>query len=416
MRAKKRISVFDERGRTMKRSILQAFLFSGIFSVVSAQTVWTKRISGTTSQLNSVIWTGNQLVTVGNGVITSPDGVTWTSRSATNGGNSVTWTGSQLVTVVGSTSRTSPDGMTWTSHTLDGIFNPYMNSVTWTGNQLVAVGGYFTDITQFSICTSPDGGTWTQQAITNWDLFSVTWTGSKLVAVGGGYPSPGAADNSGAILTSSNATSWTKVGGGPILYCVTWTGSQLVAVGGPNNNSIAPNILTSPDGVNWTGRNSGHNFLNLNSVTWGGQLVAAGDSGIILTSPDGITWTKQTTGAKISLRSVTWTGQQFVAVGDSGIILTSPGTVGVFPHISAKNDLSLRLAQSQLFATLPISMLGQAVHTAVYTIAGKKLIEVHGLDLNGGISLPVDALYRGRYLFEAAGENERVIQLFNLSR
>jgi photosystem II stability/assembly factor-like uncharacterized protein len=43
---------------------------------------WTRRKSGTRSDLYSVAWTGKLLVTAGLGgdILTSPDGITWTAR------------------------------------------------------------------------------------------------------------------------------------------------------------------------------------------------------------------------------------------------------------------------------------------------------------------------------------------------
>ena len=96
---------------------------------------------------------------------------------------------------------TSPDGITWTSQT-SGTLNP-LYCVTWTGNQLVAGGGGFSAtpingmyVYKGVILTSPDGVTWTSRISgTTSDLRSVVSTGTKLVAVGG-------VDTSGIILTS----------------------------------------------------------------------------------------------------------------------------------------------------------------------------------------------------------------------
>jgi len=88
-------------------------------------------------------------------------------------------------------------------------------------------------------------------------------------------------------------------------------------------------ILTSPDGVTWTGRTSGTTF-NLYGATYGtvgnGLFVVEGDGGTILTSPDGIAWTTQAS-SPISnqLIGVTFANGQFVAVGYSGILYSSDG-------------------------------------------------------------------------------------------
>jgi hypothetical protein len=84
-------------------------------------------------------------------------------------------------------------------------------------------------------------------------------------------------------------------------------------------------VVTSPDGITWTERNSG-TTTNLSTVVWCPELglfVAAGGNPI-LTSPDGITWTQRTTG--IILHDLEWSPQRgiFVGVGPSGRLYTSP--------------------------------------------------------------------------------------------
>ena len=83
-------------------------------------------------------------------------------------------------------------------------------------------------------------------------------------------------------------------------------------------------ILTSPDGISWTVRDSGITN-SLQSVTYGGAsgselFVAVGGQGSILTSPDGITWTTRISGTTNQLNSVTYGGasgrELFVAVGN----------------------------------------------------------------------------------------------------
>jgi len=303
-----------------------------LVSGINAQSVWTARTSGTTTnQLYSVTWTGSQLVAVGfndstegASILTSPDGVTWTTRisgTMTFQLYSVAWTGSQLVAVGQSNSGspqilTSPDGVAWTTRSsgIIGSENP-LYSVVWTGSQLVAVG-YNGTAGAGIILTSPDGVTWTSQSAgTATYLTSVVWTGSQLVAVGG--------NGSGIVITSPDGITWTKQNSG-ITYgmlSVAWTNSQLVAVGQGGK------VFTSADGVTWTSRTNQTPYP-LNSVTWtGSQLVAVGGNGVIQTSPDGITWTARNSGTTQSINSAISTGNQIVAVGSAATILISPTTI-----------------------------------------------------------------------------------------
>jgi hypothetical protein len=95
-------------------------------------------------------------------------------------------------------------------------------------------------------------------------------------------------------------------------------------------------VLTSPDGVTWTARNSGIGTA-LEGVVWAGdRLVAVGGDAagsghgtldVILTSPDGISWTNQHSASVKPLHSVAWNGNQYVAGGVEGAVLTSPQEV-----------------------------------------------------------------------------------------
>ena len=63
--------------------------------------------------------------------------------------------------------------------------------------------------------------------------------------------------------------------------------------------------------------------------------------GVILTSPDGVTWTTRESISDTSLYGVTYGNSTFVAVGSGGTILTSPdGVTWTERAASAENDLS----------------------------------------------------------------------------
>jgi hypothetical protein len=80
-------------------------------------------------------------------------------------------------------------------------------------------------------------------------------------------------------------------------------------------------VMTSPDGINWTSRNSAANN-NWTSVTYGnGLFVAVSNTGTgnrVMASPDGITWTSRVSAADMNWNSVTYGNGLFVAVSSSG--------------------------------------------------------------------------------------------------
>lgn len=172
---------------------------------------WTLRTSGTSEDLQSVIWTGTQFVASGtnNKVLTSPTGTTWTARTtgmSATGTVYVTSSGSVILAVsdTGSTATcmaTSADGITWTLRTAPAthLGVPYYMGF---GTPIFVV----TTIT--ALYTSPDGITWTSRATPG--------TGSKLDfiltegGVGVGYLdlNTGTASTD-TIVTSLDGITWT---------------------------------------------------------------------------------------------------------------------------------------------------------------------------------------------------------------
>lgn len=317
--------------------------------------------------LYSVVWSGTQFVAVGanqnyfgrngtntgigNGIIiTSPDGVKWTTRSSdtTKGLNSISWSANQFVAVGwGGNIITSPDGVTWMPQIPamgsvlvgDGLVGNGLTGLVWSGMQFVAVGGSYNENSDLTaadtILTSPDGLTWTTRIsdVGNRYLSSVAWSGTQFITVG----------ITGEIMSSFDGVTWSysqEIAAGAGLYDVIWSGNQFVAVGWGST------IATSPDGVTWTMRSSPSLYSpDLHGVVWSGtQFVAVGGygpagyesrkyvGGIVLTSPDGVTWVPRTVDAPCDLMSVAWSGTQFIAVGFNGEIISSTDGVTWTTH------------------------------------------------------------------------------------
>ncbi|MFY9208204.1 MAG: hypothetical protein WAO33_03755, partial [Candidatus Nanopelagicales bacterium] len=150
---------------------------------------WTSRTSAADRQWRSVTYGAGLFVAVavtdsGKRVMTSPDGITWTSRTYPEDKDwgSVTYGAGLFVAVdssgTGNGVMTSPDGITWTSQT-SATNNWY--SVTYGNGTFVAVASYGAGK---RVMTSPDGTTWTSQtaaATNNWQ--SVTYGNGTFVAV-----------------------------------------------------------------------------------------------------------------------------------------------------------------------------------------------------------------------------------------
>ena len=101
----------------------------------------------------------------------------------------------------------------------------------------------------------------------------------------------------------SHGSSWTRrdlQSGTPELRGLTYANSTFVAVG----RSGA--ILTSSDGTSWTSRTSGTSET-LRAITYVNRtFMVVGESGTVLISSDGITWSVKTTGTSNNLYGVSY--------------------------------------------------------------------------------------------------------------
>ena len=174
----------------------------------------------------------------GDRVMTSPNGINWTTRSTPvdNDWIGLTWSSELGLLVATSTSgtgnrvMTSPDGINWTTRS-----NPVDNN--WYGITWAPELGLFVAVASSGtgnlVMTSSDGINWTTRssaADNNW--YGITW-----------------APELGLFITSS------------------WSGS-------------GNRVMTSPDGINWTTHSTNDN--NWQGITWApelGLLVAVSGSG-----------------------------------------------------------------------------------------------------------------------------------------
>jgi hypothetical protein len=217
--------------------------------------------------------------------------------------------GAGLYVAVGSngTVITSPDGLVWTSRRATDTASPGLGAVVYAAGQFVAVGS------AREILTSPDGITWMSRTdpLTMGGLAGIAYGAGRYVAVG--YASSGAA-------VSSDGITWTPVDpGAATLYAITFAGGRFVAVGDQGT------ILTSTDGLSYVPRSSGTQ-QGLDGIAFGASTyVAVGPNGTCLTSPDGATWTPRTLPSAVGAKTVAFGGTSFVAVGNG--IYTSPDGV-----------------------------------------------------------------------------------------
>ena len=184
---------------------------------------WTRRTFGAWSPLNDVTYGNGIFVAVGGSsstgfsgpILTSPDGVSWTSQAGFGILYGVAYGNGIFVAIGdGGTILTSPDGVTWTIRTSGTSRSLY--GAAYGNGIFVAVGANRT------ILTSPDGVSWTiRSSVTTYSLPGVAYGNSTFVAVGDG----------GSILTSPDGVTWTTRTSRTSLSGVTYGNGTFVAVG-----------------------------------------------------------------------------------------------------------------------------------------------------------------------------------------
>lgn len=252
-------------------------LAASLLSIRTKQTV----DAGHSGAFNAIAYGNGLFVAVGNGgaIQTSPDGVTWTARTAGGGYTghfrSIVWVedlGLFVAVGLGGGPQTSPDGITWTQQSFDSM--PGAVAVAYGDGLIVAASSSSSEVE-----VSTDGVNWTNHALT-----------TPIVVSGGAF-------------------------GGGVFVLV-----------GSNGE-----IQSSDDGINWTARTADGGYTGtFTSVAYGrGLFVAVGTGGEIQTSPDGVTWTSRQSGlgADFNATSVALCGPHFVVganysrlfVSDDGI-------------------------------------------------------------------------------------------------
>jgi hypothetical protein len=342
----------------------------------------TAKSWGTVSQYALPSQTGNSgkfLTTNGTseswGTVTTP--VAW--RRRLDSGNvfgfiSITYNNSNMYVAVGDTGQiySSPDGVTWTSRTSQ-FGTSYIFDVAHANGVFVAVGA------AGKISTSSDGITWTARTAnmsTN-EIRAVTYGNSLWVAVGAG----GGTTNTGGITYSSdNGVTWTRksqsitVGAG--YNTVHWNGTNwLVGSGVSTNNYL---YATTPSGT-WTAALHSGGF-DINAIISDGTrtLLNKGDdywyhtTGTTLSSTTTIS-THMSNGAASIQNSKPYNGSIYRVKGPYLTIYTVNSTAtpsiennSILPYSYPNSGLALNSA-IQCIGVFSTGMIVGTSNGAIYT-------------------------------------------------
>ena len=215
---------------------------------------------------NGQVLTVDSATTTGVKWATVNQPLTWTPRIGSQSGyvfSSIAYNGSNLFVAAGTqgTLLTSPDGITWTSRT-SGFGSQNIYAVAFGNGLFVAVGS------NGVLTTSSDGITWTARTAnmgTN-GIFAVTYANSLWVAVGGG----GGTTNTGGITYSSDGITWTRKSQSITVAAryndVVWNGTNwIVAAQIQTNNYL---YASTPSGT-WTAGHTGTSG-DIYKIIWDG--------------------------------------------------------------------------------------------------------------------------------------------------
>ena len=255
-------------------------------------------------------------------VITSPDGITWSSINTGIGGitEDIVWSPEvgRFVTVASFDGgsqwiRYSSDGINWSGVSLS---TNAFQGVTWSPELGIycAVANSGTN----RAITSIDGIVWNNRSLSSNDWRSVAWSPKLGIFCVVGY------DN--VVSTSPDGIIWTNTAITPVgeYNSVTWS-PELEIFCAVGNSSSTDVIITSSDGTTWTASQTPFATNDWNSVTWSPELemfCAVGTvvgSDKIITSYDGIKWvTRNEAPTTTGLYGLTWSPELgiFCAVGD----------------------------------------------------------------------------------------------------
>ncbi|KAF6252156.1 hypothetical protein COO60DRAFT_1644281 [Scenedesmus sp. NREL 46B-D3] len=301
-----------------------------------------------------------------NAVATSPDGLTWTSRSTGFGygnenWNSVCWSPElQLFAVVSSRFciMTSPNGTQWTGYVAPGS-NAVQSMVCWAAElALFCVAYVFT-------ARSSNGSTWVGGSGLGTGALEglcwapelgliCAWTTSKVLT------SPNMLDWTTSVIPTSSAT-WSSICWAPELglFCA-------VASAASDLNMV----MTSPNGSTWTLRSVPVGSA-WDTVCWVPELslfcaVARSGTDRVMTSLDGINWTAISS-STAATSSAAWEGLcwsrelgMLCAVGGTGGIMTSgrPGWVALAEGTAAWVDENTKVGIGTLASTAVLNVAG----------------------------------------------------------
>jgi len=319
---------------------------------------WTLRNAADARQWIGVAYGNSTYVAVSNTgnltnrAMTSPDGINWTLRTTPNDnantGNTSEnqWRnvcfGNGLFVAVGTSAEgkgimTSPDGITWTRRSEPAsLENKALVDVTYSSavGLFVAVGNNLTN----RVMTSPDGITWTARSYPVENAWRSVYYGNGV------YVAVAASGTGNRVMTSPDGINWTSQTSAADneWLRVTYGGTLFVAV---SRTGSGNRVMTSPDGITWTTRTTNDNqWYNVvhNGIS---RFVAVGITG---------------TGNRVMTSDPLQTENPICYIGESKVLVQDKQTFESFEvcvkDISPEKHLVYSMTQKQ-FVSIKVNCI-----------------------------------------------------------
>jgi hypothetical protein len=218
-----------------------------------------------TSIMWTITWNGTIYVAGGTpGLVSSPDGITWTTRVAGSVTSPVEWGGGQFMAILGGSIYTSTNGTSWTQRSHGVLGSPRF--VAWNGNAWYATGLNSAG-TSNAIAKSVDNG--------------VTWTLAST------FPGTSGDGGLGARIVSTLPDVPTRTAPDPQMLVVTEVSGTSLTLSSSNTGrsfyltNSGFNAMSLPSSVN---RFDGGSYWSLRNAT-ASQLTITLTNTLNLTSP-----------------------------------------------------------------------------------------------------------------------------------
>lgn len=183
---------------------------------------------------------------------------------------------------------TSSDGVTWTPHDMA----TGLSAVAFGNNRFVALQAF--NGGRIAVVSNSDATEWTAYA----DALPASGNWETLAYGPAGFIAVNSNGTTSRIAISEDGISWTDVNinaqvpGGQWMNIIYANGRYVATRGWTWNESGQPAIMSSPDGLNWTGHTDANGCPIIEIVYGGGQFVSPGCwSTPLVRSSDGDNWT-----------------------------------------------------------------------------------------------------------------------------